>query len=188
MGKKKAASMERKENRRRYNEFMRSQGDAARAAMAAEMEERAERDAEEKRRRDEYVRHAEEKQRKEREEKVRREKEEEEERREVVQGAERALNERGAVRLAELARGSRKSRDEPWVEGVLRRGGVVGKGKGVIIMITKTGWLVKVDRSVMDKFWAATSKQAESKDKVDLVDMAALLGHIVVQRAQTKKG
>ncbi|KAF1811702.1 hypothetical protein P152DRAFT_488718 [Eremomyces bilateralis CBS 781.70] len=186
VGKKKSASLQRKEERRAYNEFMRSQGNAAREAIAAEQAERAGRDAEEKRRREEYVRQTEERQRKEREERMRREREAEEERREVVERAEREVRRRGAVRLVELAARGKKGRDEAWVEGVLKRGGVLGKGNGAVIMITETGWLVRVDEGRMAKFWEAASKEAEVKDKLEMEDMAAVLGRVLVQQSREK--
>ncbi|KAK0802467.1 hypothetical protein LTR38_006511, partial [Friedmanniomyces endolithicus] len=148
VGAKKAKALAKKDQRRAYHEFQRSQGEAQRARDA---EGAAERDAElaaerERRRRKEAA--LEERKAREREVKrevERRAREEEIRKREAVVRIVRESLEEGRVcDLMGVARRVGEDVDVEWVEKIVVAGGIVGRRGGVVTMITGMGFVVKV--------------------------------------------
>ncbi|KAJ4376606.1 hypothetical protein N0V86_006720 [Didymella sp. IMI 355093] len=153
IGAKKAKSLARKDQRRAYHEFHRQEAELRRlqeaegrdereAALAAEKARRAAAEAE--------IRDAERKERERVKEEREREAEEEQRRRErVVELVRLRLDERGAVDLAEAA--YTEGKDQVWVERLVRASGVLSQGRaGEKVLITSRGWLVRVDREIME--------------------------------------
>ncbi|KAF2087134.1 hypothetical protein K490DRAFT_66001 [Saccharata proteae CBS 121410] len=193
VGAKKAKSIARRDQRRAYHEFQRSQGEAQRARDAADAEEREAELLEEKRRRAVAEAVLEEKARKEREE--RREKENKARQEEVrtrdlaIGMVRKAMNDSGAADLGEVA--SKMGKDRDWVERLVRADGMVGNGvkksqdgtASNITMITAGGWVVKVDEAAMREVWSAVMK--EKTMKVTYADMATKLESVVRGRITT---
>lgn len=148
VGAKKAKSLARKDQRRAYNEFMRSQGDAQRAEDARDAEAREAALAVERERRKKAAAVLEAKKAKEREQKreAERKKREEEIRcRELCLSLVReALDDERICDLFKVAKQIGGDVDEEWVERTLRSSELVGTRNGVLTMITSVGWAVRV--------------------------------------------
>lgn len=168
VGAKKAKSLARKDQRRAYNEFMRSQGDAQRAQEAEGAAEREAALAVEKERRRAAAAAFEAKKAKEREQKreVERKKREEEIRaRELAEALVRdALDADGMCDLFKVARQVGGDVDEEWVERVLRASDVVGMKDGVLTMITSVGWAVRVNQQDVRQLYENAAVQDVSDE------------------------
>jgi len=159
IGAKKAKSLARRDQRRAYNEFVRSQGESQRAAEAADAQEReAELTAERARRAaaETEVRAREARTREERREKERIEREEEMGRRERAVGIVRAElgGARGICELEGVVERVGGGVDRAWVEKLVRASGMLGVGVedgGEVTMLTERGWVVRVGRSDMEE-------------------------------------
>ncbi|KAH7044610.1 hypothetical protein B0J12DRAFT_742426 [Macrophomina phaseolina] len=165
VGAKKARSIARRDQRRAYHEFVRSQAEAQRAREAEGAEEREAELFEEKRRRAVAEAALEEKARKEREERRERERRAREEEMTAQQEALRlvrtALETRGAVEL-------------------LRADGLVVKGKGrdgCVRMITAGGWVVRVEESDMQAAWKRVA--GLQKAKITFADLGEALEEVL---------
>ncbi|OSS48753.1 hypothetical protein B5807_06856 [Epicoccum nigrum] len=161
VGAKKAKSLARKDQRRAYHEFHRQEAELRRLQEAEGREEREAALAAEKARRAAAEAEIVERERRERERvKEEREKEaaEEAERRErVVRNVREGVEARGAVDLGALA--WEEGKDTLWVERLVRASGVlkVLEGEGDKVVITRAGWVVRVDRELLRQ----ASREAE---------------------------
>lgn len=167
VGAKKAKSLARKDQRRAYNEFMRSQGEAQRARDAEGADEREATLAAERERRRVAERQLEARKAKEREQKRERE---EAERKEVARRTELVLSivrdeldSRRMCDLFQVARLVGDDVDEEWVEQVLNASGIIGKKGDTMTMITAMGWVVRITAEDM----AALYKSALTADLGD---------------------
>ncbi|KAG8624668.1 hypothetical protein KVT40_007735 [Elsinoe batatas] len=166
VGAKKAKSLARRDQRRAYNEFQRSQGEAQRAREAEGAAEREAALAEERARRatvEAELREAERREREERKERERREEAKERRAREVAVGIVRdAVRERGWVDLGEVA--SRVGRGREWLEGLVRVEGMLGEREGEVTMVTGEGWLVRVAEGDMREVWRVLERRVNVSD------------------------
>ena len=151
VGAKKAKSLARRDQRRAYHEFVRTQGEAARAADAEGAAEREAAARAERARRGaaeaalEAARAEERRERKERAAGARRA--EARAREEVVGLVREGAWELGAV--AERVGGV----DAGWVEGVVRASGMVGRKGEELTVVTETGWVVRVSGEQMGRVY-----------------------------------
>lgn len=189
IGAKKAKSLARKDQRRAYHEFHRQEAELRRLADAEGKEEREAALAAEKARRAAAEAEIAERERKEREE-VKREREreadEEAERRERVVGIVREeVESRGAVDLEGVA--GREGRGRKWIERVVRASGVLGalerEAEGKVV-VTSRGWVVRVDRGLMEEAYREAEVYGEERDGI--VDFEAF-GEML-ERAVRKRG
>ncbi|KAI9810089.1 MAG: hypothetical protein M1827_006700 [Pycnora praestabilis] len=203
IGKKKAASIARRDQKRAYHEFQRQQGEAQRArdreieaALEAELYE-------EKRRRAVLEMELEEKRRAEREqrrEKERRSREEEVKRRKgAVEDVRRGVEERGWVDLAVVARGMGGGADREWVERLVRAEGMVGREvkDGVVTMVTGAGFVVRLteedlrevyQRAAMDGDGDRHGHGHEQDGYVSWEKLSALLEVVVRRKGDVLNG
>ena len=148
VGAKKAKALARRDQRRAYNEFMRSQGDAQRARDAEGAAERETALAAEKERRKATTAALEAKKAKEREQRRQREEAERHEeirRRELAVGIiTEELTARMVCDLFQVARQVGGDVDEDWVEKIVMAAGLVGKKDDSLTIVTGMGWLVRV--------------------------------------------
>lgn len=189
VGAKKAASLVRRDQRRAYHEFVRSQAEAQRTREAEGAEEREAALFEEKRRRAVAEMEIEERARREREE--RREKERVERGREVrrrevvVKEVREGLAEKGAVDLKLGGWGERE-----WVEKLVKASGILGErksgdaGRGEVVMLTEGGWVVRVDEELMR---ACLDRAMEGKGRASYERLAEVLDELVRERAKMHK-
>ena len=191
IGTKKAKSIARRDQRRAYHEFQRSQAEQRRAAEAHGREEREAALASEKARRAEEERRIAEKQRLERErkkEEERREAEEERERRErAVERVREDVVKKGAADLVGLA--VEEGKDRMWIERLVRASGIVAQMEndlaGSKIMITGEGWMVRVDRELMTKAYADAVAFGDRKDgRVSFEEFGEIVERAVMARAK----
>lgn len=179
VGAKKAKSMARRDQRRAYHEFQRSQGEAQRALDAEGAAEReASLAAERERRRAAEMaletKKAEE--RKQKREQERRERDEEISRRELAVGiVRRELEHGGMCDLFKVAKQVGGDVDEEWVEKILNAGGVIGRRGDVVTMITSMGWAVRVSAQEMAKLYQTALERTEA-DEDGRISHAALGG------------
>lgn len=162
IGAKKAKSLAKKDQRRAYHEFQRSQGDAQRAKDAEFAAEREAEQAAELARRKAKEAKLEEKKAKEREkrrEQERRGREEEIERRErAVSTVRERLDENRMCNLFDVARGVGGDYDDVSLEKILNAAGVLGKGSdGTVTMVTGTGWIARVRKEDMRRAYEKAS-------------------------------
>lgn len=188
IGAKKAKSLARRDQRRAYHEFHRSQAEQRKLADEAGREEREAALAQEKARRAEVESLlAEEKRERlawEREQK-RKEAEEEHQRRErVVEKVKERILLKGAVDLVDAA--IEEGKDKVWVERLVRASGMLSqteKGGGKF-MITGEGWLVKIDAELMQKAYEEAASFGDSRDgKVSFANFGGILEKVVRARA-----
>ncbi|KAF9695594.1 hypothetical protein EKO04_006470 [Ascochyta lentis] len=162
VGAKKAKSLARKDQRRAYHEFHRQEAELRRLQAAEGAEERDAALAAEKARRAAAEAEIVERERREREERkreVEREVEEERERRErVVRSVREEVESVGAVDLVDVAWTEGKGR--VWVERLVRASGVLGQlaREGAKVLVTSQGWLVRVDKEIMERAYAEAEK------------------------------
>ncbi|KAF9728370.1 hypothetical protein PMIN06_006702 [Paraphaeosphaeria minitans] len=188
IGAKKAKSLARRDQRRAYHEFHRSQAEQRKLAEEAGREEREAALAVEKARRAEVeAALAEEKRERlawEREQK-RKEAEEEHRRRErVVEKVKKEIQRKGAVDLVDAA--IKEGKDKVWVERLVRASGMLSqmdKG-GEKVMITGEGWLIKIDAELMRTTYEEAATFGDSRDgKVSFANFGGILEKAVRARA-----
>lgn len=186
IGAKKAKSLARKDQRRAYHEFHRQEAELRRLQEAEGRDEREAALAAEKARRAAAEAEIVERERKEREE-VKREREreadEEQKRRErVVADVRQQLENRGAVDLGEAA--WKEGKDQLWVERLVRASGLLSQGReGEKIMITSQGWLVRVDREVLEMAYKEAEEVGDRcEGKVGFEDFGEILERAVRAR------
>lgn len=181
VGAKKAKSLARKDQRRAYNEFMRSQGEAQRAKDAEGAGEREAALAAERERRRAVEREVEARKSKEREAKRERE---DRERREVARRTELVLetvqDELSSHRMCDLFRLSRlvgDDADEEWIEQVLKASSILGSSDGAVTMITTRGWVVRVTSEDMAALYKAAivSNMGDEHGQISNEELGALL-------------
>lgn len=191
VGAKKAKSLARKDQRRAYNEFMRSQGDAQRAEEAKGAAEREAAIAAEKERRKAAAAVVEAKKAKEREQKreaERKQREEEMKSRELAINLVReALDSDGLCDLFKVAKQVGGDADEEWVERILRASDLVGMKDGVLTMITSVGWAARVSQQDVRQLYenAATQDVSDESGAVGYDRLGSMFETILRERAVT---
>lgn len=189
VGAKKAKSLARKDQRRAYNEFMRSQGEAQRAQEAEGAAEREAALAVEKERRRAAAAAYEAKKAKEREQKreaERKQREEEIRSRELAVSLVRdALDDDGMCDLFKVARQVGGDVDEEWVERILRASDVVGMKDGVLTMITSVGWAVRVSQQDVRQLYenAAVQDVSDASGAISYDQLGGMFETILKERA-----
>ena len=165
VGAKKAKSLARRDQRRAYHEFQRSQGEAQRTRDAEGAAEREAVLAAERERRRAAEATSEAKKAKERElrrEQERREREEEIRRRELtVSIIRQELEESMMCDLFRVAKQVGGDVDEEWVEKILHASGLIGKKGDAMTFITSTGWAVRVSAQDMATLYQTAIKNDE---------------------------
>jgi hypothetical protein len=168
VGAKKAKSLQRRDQRRAYHEFMRSQGEAQRARDAEGAEEREAQLAAERARRAAKEAEVEAKRAKEREEKRLKEekaRDEEMQRRErAVRLTREELETRRVIDLEDVARRIGGNVGREWVEGLIRASGLLLESQGQHTMITSNGWVVRVEREDMETLYREVATAADETD------------------------
>lgn len=194
VGAKKAKSLAKKDQRRAYNEFMRSQGEAQRAKDAEGAAEREAVLAAEKQRRLAAEAALETKKAKEREQKreaERREREEEFRRRDTAVSLVRdALEERQMCDLFKVAEQVGGDVDDEWVERVLNASGLLGTKGNVLTMITSTGWAIRVSGTDVNRLYgqAVHSELGDSDGFVSFEKLAEALQSQLEQQGKANPG
>jgi hypothetical protein len=176
IGPKKARSIAQRDRRRAYHEFLHSQAQQRAEAEAALREEDEARAFENARRRALVEEEIEARRERER---VRRLEEEKMERRRESNDVEALKGMVQGGKAVELGRLGRKlSRERGWVEGVLRREGLLGVGDDrSVAMVTRSGWWVRVGKDDMEQLWAVV----EEKGTMKWADMAEILEGLLVK-------
>lgn len=168
VGAKKAKSLAKKDQRRAYHEFMRSQGDAQRARDAEGAEEREAALQAERERRKAKEAELEAKKAKEREQKreaERKERDEEIKRRDlVVSLVKEQLEESRLCDLFRVAKQVGGDADEEWVERILKASGLLGMKDGVLTMVTSVGWAARISREDMDQAYRQALEEGTRDD------------------------
>lgn len=191
VGAKKAKSLARKDQRRAYNEFMRSQGDAQRAEEARGAAEREAALAVERERRKAAAAVVEAKKAKEREQKREAEKKQREEElrvRELALGLVRdALEDQGVCDLFKVARQVGGEADEEWVERILRASDLVGTREGVLTMITSVGWAVRVTQQDVRQLYenAAVQDVSDESGAISYEQLGGMFENVLKERTVT---
>jgi len=186
VGKKKAASLARRDQKRAYHEFQRQQGEIQRARDAEGAEEREAQLARERTRR--AVADAELREREAREREERKVRETEAWEREVQrrEGAARVVRERlaqrGMVRLAEVVE-TVGGVEEKWIEGIVRASGVLGEREGLVTMLTGGGWIVRVGRAEMDECYRRVLDMDAGGGNIASKDVGGVLETVIRERA-----
>ncbi|KAK4961770.1 hypothetical protein LTR10_002261 [Elasticomyces elasticus] len=184
VGAKKAKALAKKEQRRAYHEFQRSQGEAQRAKDA---EGAAEREAElgaerERRRAKEAALEAKKaKEREQKREQERKAREDDIRKRElVVKIVKHELEGHRVCDLMKVARRVGDDVDVEWVEKIVTAGGIVGRKNDVVTVITGMGWVVKVSEEDM----TAVYRKAIEEDAADSDGRVSFetLGRMVEER------
>lgn len=188
IGTKKAKSLARRDQRRAYHEFHRSQAEQRRALEESGREAREAALATEKARRAEVEREIAERERADRErrkEEERKEQEEERERRErVISRVRSEVDEQGAVDLVDIA--WTEGKDRVWIERLVRASGMLAQmeNQGEKVMITGDGWLVRIDAALMQKAYAEAIAFGEARSgAVSFADFSGMLEKAVKVRA-----
>lgn len=186
VGAKKAKSLARRDQRRAYHEFMRSQGEAQRARDAEEAKERESFAAEERARRGAAEAELELKRAREREE--RREREgrsrtvEMERRENTVIAVREEVARRGVCDLDVVARGI-GGVDREWVEGLVRASGMLNEGaQNERVLVTQSGWAVRVTGEYLDEAYRALLEGdgvGDGEGRVSTRQLGTLLERIV---------
>lgn len=191
VGAKKAKSLARKDQRRAYNEFMRSQGDAQRAEDAKDAAEREATLAVERERRKAAAAALEAKKAKEREQKreaERKRREEEIRCRELAISLVReALDDERMCDLFKVARQVGGDVDEEWVERIIRSSDLVGMRNGILTMITSVGWAVRVSQRDVRQLYenAAVQDMSDESGAVTYEQLGGLFENILKERDVT---
>ncbi|KAK3644479.1 hypothetical protein LTR22_015199 [Elasticomyces elasticus] len=184
VGAKKAKALAKKEQRRAYHEFQRSQGEAQRAKDAEGATEREAELAAERERRRAKEAALEAKKAKEREQKREQERKAREDdirkRELVVKIVKHELEGHRVCDLMKVARRVGDDVDVEWVEKIVTAGGIVGRKNDVVTMITGMGWVVKVSEEDM----AAVYRKAIEEDAADSDGRVSFetLGRMVEER------
>ncbi|KAF2204899.1 hypothetical protein GQ43DRAFT_437506 [Delitschia confertaspora ATCC 74209] len=189
IGKKKAASLARRDQRRAYHEFLQNQREQRRLEEEAVAAEREAALSSEKARRKAIEQDIVERAREERERKKeaeRKEAEEEGRRRDrVVDTVRKELKVKGVVDLGDLT--WKELKDMAWIESLVRAAGLLNKKEGGdrYTMITGEGWLVKLDKEVTQEAYAqAVAFGERNNGEVALNQFAEILQKVVLQRAK----
>lgn len=169
IGAKKAKSLAKKDQRRAYHEFQRSQGDAQRARDAHGAAEREAAQAAELARRKAAEAQLEEKKAKDRER--RREQERLEREREMatreraVRVVKELLEAKRMANLFEVGKIIGGDHDDVALEKILNAAGVLGTSStdGSVNMVTSTGWVVRVGKDDMREAYAAAGATQEKE-------------------------
>jgi hypothetical protein len=191
VGAKKAKSLARKDQRRAYNEFMRSQGDAQRAEEAKGAAEREAALAVERERRKAAAAALEAKKAKEREQKreaERKQREEEIRCRELaITLVREALDDQRMCDLFKVARQVGGDVDEEWVERIIRSSDLVGMRNGVLTMITSVGWAIRVSQQDVRQLYenAAVQDMSDESGAISYDQLGSLFENILKERAVT---
>ncbi len=181
VGTKKAKSLARKDQRRAYHEFMRSQGDAQRDQDAEGASEREAALTAERERRKAVEKDLEARKASEREAKRQRhqaQREAQSRRVEfVLSTVKQELNECRKCDLFKIAKMAGDDVDEDWVEKVLQSSGLLGTSHDVATMITSTGWVVRVTAQDMMRLYQAAidSDLGDADGMISNDDLAVLL-------------
>lgn len=189
IGAKKAKSLARKDQRRAYHEFHRQEAELRRLQDQEGREEREAAAQLERQRRKEIEESIIKKEREEREARKRemeRDAEDEIERRDrVVWIVRDVVGRHGAVDLVDVA--WKEGKDKEWVEKLVRASGVLEKmqREGVRLMITKDGWLVRIDGSIMEKAYAeAEAFGKKNGGKISFEDLGGFMEKAVLARTK----
>ena len=185
VGAKKAKSLARRDQRRAYNEFMRSQGDAQRARDAEGAAEREAALMTQRGRRKAAEVALETKRRKERDQ--RREQEESEwikemRRRELALDLVRdGLDTSKTCDLFKISRQIGDDVDEEWVEEILRASGTLGRKEDTVTMLTSTGWAVRVSEMDMAKLYttAVEDGMGDGQGRIDSMELGTMLETVI---------
>lgn len=190
VGTKKAASLARRDQRRAYNEFLRSQGDAARAAEAEGAAERAAALAAEKARRDVVEAELREREREVREaRRVEEERERELEKRTRDEGLKRvaeALGRTGWVDLTIVA--TKLRRETAWLEKLVRAGGLLKEASDEVVFVTEAKVLVRVSRADLEECWRLLDMRvnAGGEGRVEYEEVGKMLESVVKSRTSIR--
>lgn len=193
VGAKKAKSLARRDQRRAYHEFMRSQGEAQRARDAEGAAEREAQLAQERARRAAKEAEVEAKRAKEREAKRLKE---EKARDEEIQRRERAvrivredLASRRVADLEDVASRVGGNVNREWVEGLVRASGLLNESHGQqLTFITANGWVARVEREDMEVLYSeALGATDETEGTVSFSDLGGRLGGVLQRRVTTAK-
>lgn len=193
VGAKKAKSLARRDQRRAYHEFQRSQGEAQRALDAEGAAEREAAAAAERERRRATEAALEAKKARERElkrEQDRKEREEEIRRRElVVSIVRRELEERSMCDLFRVARQVGGDVDEEWVEKILNASGLVGRKGTVVTTVTSMGWAVRVSEKDMAALYqtALDRQQGDDDGQVSYDALGSMLEVVLKDQTATAR-
>jgi hypothetical protein len=191
VGAKKAKSLARKDQRRAYNEFMRSQGDAQRAEDAKDAAEREATLAAERERRKAATATLEAKKAKEREQKretERKQREEEIRSRELaITLVRETLDAQRVCDLFKVAKQVGGHADEEWVERIVRSSELVGMRNGVLTMITSVGWAVRICQQDVRQLYenAAVQDISDESGAIGYDQLGSLFENILKERAVT---
>lgn len=169
VGAKKAKALARRDQRRAYNEFQRSQGEAQRAKDAEGASEREKAQAMERERRKAVEAKLDVKKAKEREqrrEQERKDREQEMHRREqAIDLVREQLRERQMSNVFEVARQVGGDADDVWLEKILKAAGVLGKNADDSMTIaTSLGWIARVQRQDMLKAYEKAAAAIHDDD------------------------
>ncbi|KAF2663392.1 hypothetical protein BT63DRAFT_430561 [Microthyrium microscopicum] len=182
VGAKKQKSLARRNNIRAYNEFLRSQGDIARAQAASTAEAHEAQLAEERARREKVEAQIVEEKRVKRELKKAEEEKEREDAREVVKVVRERLGREGVVKVNDVVM---KGRSEEWVKSVVEReiGGMGTEGgKKVWTTVTGKGYVVRVDEDVVSRLYAEAAEfKGTTKGKVGWQELGVMLEKLLKQ-------
>ena len=157
VGAKKAKALARRDQRRAYHEFQRSQGEAQRARDAEGAQEREAAAQVERERRRAVEAALEAKKAKERAEKRQAEEKERLEelrrREQVVDLVRERLQSSNMCDLFKVALEVGADGDEEWVEKILNASGMIGRRGDTMTMITSVGWAVRVTADDMQRLY-----------------------------------
>lgn len=187
IGAKKAKSLARKDQRRAYHEFHRQEAELRRLQDQEGREEREAAAQLERQRRkeiEESIMRKEKEEREARKREMERDAEDEIERRDrVVWSVRDVITRHGAVDLVDVA--WKEGKDKEWVEKLIRASGVLEKmqGEGERLMITKDGWLVRIDEDIMQRVYAeAEAFGKKNGGKVSFGELSGLMEEAVLAR------
>ncbi|KAI5783590.1 hypothetical protein EDC01DRAFT_212357 [Geopyxis carbonaria] len=175
VGPKKMRSIQRRDQRRAYHEFLRSQAEQREEQENDLREEEKERAFENARRRALV------------EEEIAERKEKERIEREKAEGKLREREKKDADKLKNLLRGKKcfeveklarsVGRERPWVEMVLKREALMGVDQGVFRTITRDGWWISVGEEDLEILWG----RLKESGKMSWNDMGSALEEILVK-------
>ncbi|KAF1348049.1 hypothetical protein BDV97DRAFT_400235 [Delphinella strobiligena] len=191
VGAKKAKSLARKDQRRAYHEFQRSQGEAQRARDAEGAAQREAQLASERARRAALEAEVEAKRAKEREEKkdreLRAQREELERRERAVLEVRREVREKGICDAAAVAKRIGGGADGPWVVGLVKASGLLRESRdgGKMVLMTESGWVVEVGREDMEAVYSSVLQGGRTDDsgRVSHTALGSVLEDAIRKRA-----
>lgn len=187
IGAKKAKSLARRDQKRAYHEFMRSQGEAQRARDAEGAAERTAAQEQEQQRRAAAEAEISERAARARDEQKTREGNEREAemelRRRAIDYVQTELDRSERVELDEVVEKFQpgSSSGLAWIESLIRAAGIIKSSREEVVMTTSTMWLVRVTAADMDKCYdlAATQENvADDCGRVSFRQMGDLLARV----------